>query len=353
MENSLEKNFDWRNEVASRVNSYQVRRKLPPRERSMRLNFDPLPQEPAVDLVWEPAVRNSAFLQSRPVHIPAALRNIPPEPAPFEPQSVLEQLPVAMEESSPLAVLENTVLENEVPEVAVLENIALEEVPEENQTAGPPFTLQEAQNYPSTPEDNILHFPRPAVYPAYYEELAEPVLDRPRILDVPEGLQLNLTPLSDIGLGACEDADARQRLEIEVPLQVASFGSRALAAAVDLVVTMAAAAVFAVVVLQWPVQLPATRLGAALAPAVVCVLWAAYQYIFLVYAGTTLGMQALGLRLKSFESGPVDRNRRRWRALGILCSSLPLGLGLAWAFFDEDSLCWHDRISHSYVTRLS
>jgi uncharacterized RDD family membrane protein YckC len=335
MENSLEKNFDWRNEVASRVNSYQVRRKLPPRERSMRLNFEPTPQEPAV--------MKSAFLQSRPAHIPAALRNIPLEPAPFELESVLEQLPVAVEETSPVAVLAV-----EVPEYAVLE-----EVLEENEADGRPVTLQEAEDYPSAPEDNILHFPRPAVYPAYYEELAEPVLDRPRILDVPEGLQLNLTPLSDIGLGACEDADARQRLEIEVPLQVASFGSRALAAVVDLVVTMAAAAVFAMVVLQWPVQLPATRLGAALAPAVVCILWAAYQYIFLVYAGTTLGMQALGLRLKSFESGPVNRNRRRWRALGILCSSLPLGLGLAWAFFDEDSLCWHDRISHSYVTRLS
>jgi len=29
-------------------------------------------------------------------------------------------------------------------------------------------------------------------------------------------------------------------------------------------------------------------------------------------------------------------------------SILPLGLGLAWALFDEDRLTWHDRLSGTY-----
>jgi hypothetical protein len=26
-------------------------------------------------------------------------------------------------------------------------------------------------------------------------------------------------------------------------------------------------------------------------------------------------------------------------------------LGFVWAFFDEDTLCWHDRISRTYLVR--
>jgi hypothetical protein len=26
-----------------------------------------------------------------------------------------------------------------------------------------------------------------------------------------------------------------------------------------------------------------------------------------------------------------------------------LGMGYLWVFLDEDSLCWHDRITHTYL----
>jgi hypothetical protein len=31
-------------------------------------------------------------------------------------------------------------------------------------------------------------------------------------------------------------------------------------------------------------------------------------------------------------------------------SSLSLGLGVVWALLDEDTLCWHDRITRTYIT---
>jgi uncharacterized RDD family membrane protein YckC len=40
--------------------------------------------------------------------------------------------------------------------------------------------------------------------------------------------------------------------------------------------------------------------------------------------------------------------RRLW-ALGL--SLLPVGLGAAWAIFDEEHLTWHDRLSGTYARK--
>jgi hypothetical protein len=32
-----------------------------------------------------------------------------------------------------------------------------------------------------------------------------------------------------------------------------------------------------------------------------------------------------------------------------MLSTFPLGLGIVWALLDEDTLCWHDRITRTYV----
>ena len=34
----------------------------------------------------------------------------------------------------------------------------------------------------------------------------------------------------------------------------------------------------------------------------------------------------------------------------MILSAVSLGLGFAWAFFDEDTLCWHDRMTRTYST---
>ena len=74
-------------------------------------------------------------------------------------------------------------------------------------------------------------------------------------------------------------------------------------------------------------------------------LWSAYQYLLLVYSGTTPGLKLAKLELHRFDGSPVPLRVRRWRVLTSVLSGLSLGLGYAWCFLDEDRLCWHDRIT--------
>jgi uncharacterized RDD family membrane protein YckC len=91
------------------------------------------------------------------------------------------------------------------------------------------------------------------------------------------------------------------------------------------------------------------KTGLLIALAAPCLLWAIYEYLFLVYAGTTLGMKLAHLELVTFDGLRAHRRTRRGRALAMVLSTLSLGLGLVWALLDEDTLCWHDRITRTYV----
>ena len=44
------------------------------------------------------------------------------------------------------------------------------------------------------------------------------------------------------------------------------------------------------------------------------------------------------------------RSTRRWRALAMALSAVSLGLGFLWCLLDEDTLCWHDRITRTYLS---
>src|SRR4029077_303925 len=88
-------------------------------------------------------------------------------------------------------------------------------------------------------------------------------------------------------------------------------------------------------------------LGMAIILAGLC--WAGYQYMLLVYAATTPGLRLAKLQLSRFDGSPVPRRIRRWRVLASVLSGVSLGLGYAWCFLDEDELCWHDRITHTYI----
>jgi hypothetical protein len=55
------------------------------------------------------------------------------------------------------------------------------------------------------------------------------------------------------------------------------------------------------------------------------------------------------LQLHRFDGTSVPLKTRRWRVLASFLSALSLGIGYAWCFLDEDRLCWHDRITHTYM----
>ena len=96
-------------------------------------------------------------------------------------------------------------------------------------------------------------------------------------------------------------------------------------------------------------QLPPLAKIAGSGALLIGLMWSAYQYLLLVYSGTTPGLKLAKLELHRFDGSPVPLRLRRWRVLTSVLSGLSLGLGYAWCFLDEDRLCWHDRITRTYM----
>jgi uncharacterized RDD family membrane protein YckC len=76
---------------------------------------------------------------------------------------------------------------------------------------------------------------------------------------------------------------------------------------------------------------------------------AAYKLLFFTLARATPGMKYARLALCTFEGGAPTRAQRYARLAALLLSVLPVGLGFAWAIFDDEHLTWHDRISRTYL----
>src|SRR5690606_17826946 len=123
-----------------------------------------------------------------------------------------------------------------------------------------------------------LQFPRSAFYPVFCEELAEPVGQKPRILEVPEEARA-MSPLLDIGLAPLHDADESAG-GLELPLGVASSERRALAGAVDGGIVLLAGCGFGAALWRWSLELPFSRLTLAVGMVILALFWLIYQYLF-------------------------------------------------------------------------
>ena len=305
----------WRNEVASRVENYRVRRRrgFDP-DLSLRLNFEAQRQA------------NRSMLTG------ATEIDLRADSAKHCSASSASELPSVM----PLAN-ENV----ESPELQVSESAAACE------PAAPPRPTRMRK---------IIEFPRPAaLFDPPLNELAEPVLDTPRILEAPEITPADLLPaVPAITLdGTAEDLAPP---DLEVPLQPASLPRRGAAALLDFLALAVAYALFGYVVTKIsPIQ-PAylkLRAGALASAASLGVLWATYHYLFLVLGAFTPGMRAASLEIRAFDQRAVTRRVRRCRFVSVLLSCVAAGLGFAWALLDEDSLGWHDRMSHTYLANAN
>lgn len=74
-----------------------------------------------------------------------------------------------------------------------------------------------------------------------------------------------------------------------------------------------------------------------------------YHAFFLMVTLSTPGMMYAGIGICTFDDEHATRQQLRGRLGALLVSLLPVGLGMAWAIFDEDHLSWHDRISRTYL----
>ncbi len=73
-----------------------------------------------------------------------------------------------------------------------------------------------------------------------------------------------------------------------------------------------------------------------------------YQFLFFTFAESTPGMRYARIGLCTFSDDNPTRPAMRRRIFATLLAACPVGIGLLWAWLDDDGLGWHDRLSRMY-----
>jgi uncharacterized RDD family membrane protein YckC len=92
------------------------------------------------------------------------------------------------------------------------------------------------------------------------------------------------------------------------------------------------------------------KLDLTVAVATLGLFYAQYFSLFTMFGGSTPGMMVQGLRVVTFIGESPTSRQLAWRSLGYLISASSCFLGFIWAIWDDEHLCWQDRISHTYLT---
>jgi uncharacterized RDD family membrane protein YckC len=304
----------WRDELSARLNLYRARRKpRPPRYPSLRLRFDP-------------PLRAAGFAS------PPEFETASDQALAFERLSEVRSVP-ANDDALHL---------HPAPQAAM-------PVPSQSFTQPTVAVITTKAVAPNVITAKIIEFPRfapPPTPPA--DELAETVIDRPRILEAPD-VAPPPPALGGITIETTRQSEVEKRPGIDIPLQGAPLARRIVAAAVDGVIVALASALFGFVFGKVAAVRPPQGQILELTAGLPCLLWVAYQYLLLVYCASTPGLRLAGLELARFDGTTTSRRLRRWRVLASYLSAISLGLGYAWVFLDEDALCWHDRITHTFL----
>lgn len=300
-----EQNSAWRGELAARLSRYRARRKAPP------------PRYPSLKLPFE--------------SIASSARSSVDEGSRFPAFESVSNHALALDAHRNESIVE-----------PVAADVNQEPLPQSAAPVRPPVTQVSAK---------IIEFPRSAWAPPSPppDQLAEPVSDKPRILEVPETAPPP-PALGGISIEPAQIQEIEKRPGIDFPLHSAPLGRRLVACFLDASLVAAASALFGFIFWKVAAIRPPELQLYGLAGAVLCVFWITYQYLLIVYSATTPGLRAVGLELTRFDGTPTTRSLRRWRVLASYLSALSLGMGYAWVFLDEDSLCWHDRITHTFLS---
>jgi uncharacterized RDD family membrane protein YckC len=205
---------------------------------------------------------------------------------------------------------------------------------------------------PPEPVANVIEFPRSAAIPIFHNNsLADPIFDRPRIVEAPEVLPPP-PALGGILIETAQDLRDDPHAGLDFQIKSASIPRRLLATSLDMIILASALSAFVAVFQRFnTIRGPLPLLGAS-AAILGILLWIAYQYLFIVSTGSTPGLRAARIRLTTFEGVPVPRRTRRWRVFASFLSGFSAGLGYLWCFLDQDSLCWHDRITRTYLQAI-
>jgi uncharacterized RDD family membrane protein YckC len=136
-----------------------------------------------------------------------------------------------------------------------------------------------------------------------------------------------------------------------VAIQSAHINQRVMAALVDFSLIAATFLGAALTVLSRLSTLPAMRTMEAGSVAGMATLSVLYLVFFFTLGAATPGMMYANLELRTFRGGKPSLAQRMTRMGALIVSLLPLGLGVALALFDDQQLCWHDRLSGTYLRK--
>jgi uncharacterized RDD family membrane protein YckC len=301
-------------------------------------------------------------------------------------RAAAEQAEFEAEASQREDCLASTILIAELPEAASQPDAMRQEIEERHPPASYYADFPAAESSiqwvePAQPiHANLIHFPREIVATRRLrprladaaQEQAEESSGQLSIFEVdPSSISLDPTlssaetaspapswsgpEWSSIELGGAEVEEmkeAQQEASLSVPrIELAPFGLRMMAAVIDFafIIGMLCAAVFGISGhLPHAPTMRTAEIGGCIALLGMAVL---YHVFFLLTAMSTPGLMYARIALCTFEDEYPTRAQLRGRLAALLVSLLPMGLGFAWAIFDEDHLTWHDRLSRTYQRR--
>jgi len=131
---------------------------------------------------------------------------------------------------------------------------------------------------------------------------------------------------------------------------VASMDDRRLAALVDAGCLLFAYGGFLALFSSLGGQFTLSKLSAAVYASTFAIVYLQYFALFTIFGGTTPGMMVRGLQVVSFSGELPTPRQMLWRSAGYVLSAGTFFLGFLWSMWDEDSLTWHDRVSHTYLS---
>jgi uncharacterized RDD family membrane protein YckC len=171
-----------------------------------------------------------------------------------------------------------------------------------------------------------------------------------------------------------ENSDARMEIDVSVPsaprndipmasqpdeltetygvYPVASLEVRRFAAAIDAACLLFAYGGFLALFGSLGGQFTLSKLSAAVYAVTFAIVYLQYFALFTIFGGTTPGMMFRGLQVASFTGDPPAPRQMLLRSAGYILSAGTFFLGFFWAWWDEDALTWHDRLSHTYLEVL-
>ncbi len=206
-----------------------------------------------------------------------------------------------------------------------------------------PFETASARPFEtSTPTEEIPPHP-PAAPPGGRRRVSErfeisipPVETTPGIVQVPSPAYAYAHPTLDLG---------------QTPvLPVASLWERRLAALVDGALLLFSFGGMLALFTVLGGHIGFNRLDLVVAGFTFALFYAQYFALFTIFGGSTPGMMFRRLRVVSFHGGVPSSRQMIWRSFGYLISAGTCFLGFLWALWDEEHLCWQDRISQTYLT---